>query len=49
MTLGQLTIKERIVKDDVSHTVYFHNITPSDFKGLIYNSIYEDENKQLIL
>lgn len=49
MSVGEMVIKERIIKDDSTFTVYFHNISTSHLKGLIYNRIYENEKKQLIL
>lgn len=49
MVLGGTVIKERIIGDEYSHTIYFHNIEGSDVKGLIYNKLYINGSGDLVL
>ncbi len=49
MMVGDIAIRERIVQDESTHTIYFHNIKESDMKGLIYNRLYYNDRKELIL
>ena len=49
MVMGGTTIRERIIGDEYTHTIYFHNIATSDVNGLIYNRLYHDSKGQLIL
>lgn len=49
MVMGPLTIKEKITRDKEKGIIYFQNIEGSAFKGLIYNRIFESEEKELIL
>ena len=49
MILGETVVKERIIGDEYSHTVYFHNISGSHMQGLIYNRLYINEKNELIL
>ena len=47
--MGPFTIKEKITQDKEKGMVYFDNIEGSSFKGLIYNRLFEDEEKKLRL
>jgi hypothetical protein len=42
MLFDQVTIKQRIIKENANHIIYFHNLNSSDFKGLIYKRVYEN-------